>query len=126
MCREGPGQGTEWQMAAELGRKRSTNKLCWPRAGGVLLQSGMTKLLALPHSWEIQREGGGKCPAEWISHCLKEKFNERSKMMPGEELKGEHTGRCCALTRSGCSCAPLSPAQAELYRGCTICPRCTW
>lgn len=119
MSREGQGQGREWQMAAELGRKCSTNKLCWPRAGGVLLhslQSGMTKLLALSHSWEIQRGGGGKCPAEWISHCLEEKFNERSKMLLGEELEREHTGRCFALTGPGCSELPC-PQPKQSFTG---------
>lgn len=76
----------------------------------------MTKLLALSHSWEIQRGDGGKRPAEWISHCLKEKFNERSKMMLGKELERGHTSRCFALTRSGRSCAPC-PHPKQSFTG---------
>jgi len=76
----------------------------------------MTKLLALSHSWETQRgDGEKKRPAEWISDCLKEKFNESSKMKLEEELEKKHTSRCFALSKIHMLlCSPVLTPSRDL------------
>lgn len=110
--------GKGWQMAAELGGKRSTNKFCQPRASGVLLRSGWSQVWQ--NFWlyltagKYREEVGKKSTAEWISYCLKEKFNERSKMKLEEELEKKHTSRCFAVSKIQvllCSSVP-TPSRA--------------